>query len=62
VDPGGRRFVLFERTLFGFNFESPWRGMESSGVPERIEGAGEAPPDAIFGDFRIELNEDVNCF
>lgn len=43
----GSMLVVFERTLF--SFERPWGvlvpGM--SGVWERIEIAGEAPPDAM---------------
>lgn len=46
----GRTLVVLERTWFGFSFERPWRGVESSGVPERIDIAGEAPPDAMVAE------------
>jgi hypothetical protein len=44
----GRELVVFERTWLGFSFERPWIGVESSGVSERIDIAGEAPPDAMI--------------
>jgi hypothetical protein len=44
----GSTLVVLERTLF--SFERPWGVFEPgmSGVEERIEIAGEAPPDAMI--------------
>ncbi len=53
-----RALVVSKRTWF--SFEGPWRGVESSGVEERIETAGEAPPDAMIADFEIDLSEESN--
>jgi hypothetical protein len=50
-----RALVVSKRTWF--SFEGPWRGVESSGVEERIETAGEAPPDAMLKGSLIELIE-----
>lgn len=51
--PDESTLVVFERTLF--SFERPW-GVElgRSGVSERIESAGEAPPDAMLNIVSIE--------
>ncbi len=46
--------MVFERTCLGFSFERPWRFVGRSGVEERIEIAGDAPPDAMFIEVRLD--------
>ena len=44
------RAALLAGTEFGFKFESPWlvwKG-ESPSIPPKMDGAGDAPPDAIL--------------
>jgi hypothetical protein len=46
----------------GFSFEGPWRLVGSSGVLERIETAGETPPDAMIAIVEIKLSGESKLF